>query len=405
MTASAMPVMPGADDVQLLIVDDLAENRLALSALVQEEGVCVHTAASGEAALDLLLQHEFALALLDVQMPEMSGFELAELIRGSSRTAHLPIVFVTASDRGAACSFRGYDNGAVDVLYKPLDPQAVRSKVRVFTELHRNSRLLRRQLVAVEAAHARQELLLAELQATQDALQRALRMRDEFMSLVSHELRTPLGVMTLDHSARRDRLARGDLAHFTPERLQAMAARDARQLRSMTRLIDDMLDTSRIQHGRLSIAPRPTDLGELARHVADDLAGLFGTVPLDVQATDGVAGCWDDARIAQVLANLLANALRHGQGRPVAVQVSWAADGRARLAVQDQGEGVPAADQQRIFEAFERGAASGPGLGLGLFISRHFVHAHGGEIRLHSTAGQGACFEVLLPTSPPAVAG
>ncbi|WP_343626912.1 hybrid sensor histidine kinase/response regulator [Roseateles puraquae] len=388
---------------KLLIVDDLPENLLALEALLRDDGLEIHAAQSGEAALSLLLEHEFALALLDVQMPEMSGFELAELIRGSSRTAHLPIVFVSAADHEPSYTFRGYENGAVDFLFKPLDALAVKSKVRVFTELYLKRRELRRQLIEVEAAHARQEQLLAELKQTQAELQRALRMRDEFMSMVSHELRTPLGVMTLDQSVRRDRLERGDLAYFSEERLRAMVARDARQLRSMTRLIDDMLDVSRIQHGKLSIRPSRTDLGELAQHIVDDYTVHFGQVPLHSRIEAGVVGDWDDSRISQVLVNLLSNALRYGEGRPVTVEVGATADGQARLAVTDQGRGISAHDQARIFEQFERGAAAGnsPGLGLGLFISRHFVRAHGGDIRLCSEPGRGACFEVLLPMSGP----
>jgi signal transduction histidine kinase len=389
------------DLAKLLIVDDLPENLVALEALLREEGLEVHAACSGEAALSLLLEHEFALALLDVQMPEMSGFELAELIRGSSRTAHLPIVFVSAADHEPSFTFRGYENGAVDFLFKPLDVLAVKSKVRVFTELYRKGRELRLQLHEVEAARARQEQLLAELQATQGELERALRMRDEFMSMVSHELRTPLGVMTLDQSVRRDRLERGDLGYFTADRLQAMVARDARQLRSMTRLIDDMLDVSRIQHGKLSIRPRPTDLGELASHIVEDFSVHFGKVPLTLRAEPGIVGEWDDSRIGQVLVNLLSNALRYGNGQPVTVEVDRPAPGMARLAVTDRGQGISPEDQQRIFDQFERGAAAGSsaGMGLGLFISRHFVQAHGGDIHLHSTPGEGARFEVLLPTA------
>jgi signal transduction histidine kinase len=388
-----------ADLVKILLVDDLPENLLALAALLRDDQLDIHTATSGEQALSLLLEHEFALALLDVQMPGMSGFELAELIRGSSRTAHLPIVFVSAADRSQAYTFRGYENGAVDFLYKPLDAHAVKSKVRVFTELHVKSRELRRQLVELEAARADQERLLAQLQATQADLQRALKVRDEFMSMVTHELRTPLGVMSLDVDIRQARLDRGDLAYFSPERLRAMLAKDARQVRSMTRLIEDMLDISRIQHGRLSIRPRRTDLGELARGIVDDFAAQYRDVPLAVQAEEGLVGEWDDSRIGQVLVNLLSNALRYGEGRPVRVDVTHTADGRARLAVTDQGMGIPPEDQHRIFEQFERlpGAASSPGMGLGLYISRHFVEAHGGCIAVHSEPGAGACFTVTLP--------
>lgn len=391
-----------SDAVNLLIVDDLPENLLALQALLRDDRLMLHTATSGEAALSLLLEHEFALALLDVQMPGMSGFELAELIRGSSRTRHLPIVFVSAADRDQSHTFRGYENGAVDFLYKPLDAHTVKSKVRVFTELHCKSRELRRQLVELEAARADQQRLLDELQHTQADLQRALKMRDEFMSMVTHELRTPLGVMALEVIMRQQRLDKGDLGWFSRERLQAMLDKDARQVRSMTRLIEDMLDISRIQHGMLSIRPQPTNLGELARRVVADFEAQYQQVPLQLAARPGIVGHWDDSRIAQVLVNLLSNALRYGQGGPVHVDVGLTDAGLARLAVTDQGPGIPPEDQQRIFEQFQRlpTSARAPGMGLGLFISQQFVQAHGGCIAVHSTPGEGACFEVLLPLTP-----
>ncbi|MGM9483156.1 hybrid sensor histidine kinase/response regulator [Roseateles sp. NT4] len=389
------------DDIaKILLVDDLPENLLALKALLRDiDRLEVHTATSGEEALSLLLEHEFALALLDVQMPGMTGFELAELIRGSSRTMHLPIVFVSAADREPSYTFRGYENGAVDFLYKPLDSHAVKSKVRVFTELHLKSRELRRQLLELETARVEQERLLATLTQTQAELQRSLTMRDEFMSMVSHELRTPLSVMSLDSVMRQEKLKKGDLAWFSPERLQSMVGRDARQLRSMTRLIDDMLDISRIQHGKLSIRPEHTDLGELARHIVADFDTHYRKVPLQVQVADGIVGNWDDSRIGQVLVNLLSNALRYGDGKPVQVEVARGDDGMALLAVTDQGAGIPVEEQQRIFEQFERGtgAEGSPGMGLGLFISRYFVQAHGGSLTVKSEPGAGSRFEVRLP--------
>jgi signal transduction histidine kinase len=241
--------------------------------------------------------------------------------------------------------------------------------------------------------------MLAELNAAQEQLRHALRMRDEFMSMVSHELRTPLNVMTLDATLRQERLNRDDLAYFTRERLQSMLARDSRQLKSMTRLISDMIDISRIQHGKLSIRPHATDLGELAAHVVADFGAHYGSVPLHLNAEPGVLGEWDESRIGQVLVNLLSNALRYGAGQPVQVDVTRTPDGMARLAVTDQGPGIPPEHQQKIFERFERlpDAGTVPGMGLGLFISRHFVQAHGGSLTVRSEPGQGACFEMVLP--------
>jgi CheY-like chemotaxis protein len=147
---------------KLLIVDDLPENLRALDALIRD-GRRHLPGALGEEALALMLEHEFALAILDVQMPGMDGFELAELMRGTERTRNIPIVFVSAAGRELNYAFKGYEPGAVDFLYKPLDPDAVRSKVNVFVELDQQRREMRRQMEALEKSRREQETLLREL--------------------------------------------------------------------------------------------------------------------------------------------------------------------------------------------------------------------------------------------------
>ena len=387
-----------ADIAKLLIVDDLPENLLALEALVRDDGIVVYRAGSGEEALSLLLDHEFALAIIDVQMPGMTGFELGELIRGSSRTKHLPIVFVSAAGKELNYAFTGYENGAVDSLHKPLDDFAVKSKVRVFTDLHRKRLELRKQLAELEAARARQDVLLNEVQATKTELQRTLKMRDEFMSMVVHELRTPLGVMSLEVVMRQHRLQRDDTAYFDAEHLATMFAKDARQIRSMTRLIEDMLDISRIQHGKLSIRLETTDLSELVRRVASDFSeqGHANLISAEVEAR--VIGRWDAFRIEQVLINLLSNAIRYGERRPIDVILARVGN-MAKLSVRDRGKGIGPDDRQRIFEQFVRldEQAMAPGMGLGLYITRHFVEAHGGSIAVESELGQGSTFTVSMP--------
>ena len=138
--------MSAHDPSKLLIVDDLPENLRALDALIRDEQRLVFQAQSGEEALSLMLEHEFALAILDVQMPGMDGFELAELMRSTSRTRNIPIVFVSAAGRELNYAFKGYETGAVDFLYKPLDPDAVRSKVHVFVTLDQQRREMQRQM-------------------------------------------------------------------------------------------------------------------------------------------------------------------------------------------------------------------------------------------------------------------
>lgn len=389
------------DPSKLLIVDDLPENLRALDALIRSEERLVFQASSGDEALALMLEHEFALAILDVQMPGMDGFELAELMRGTERTRNIPIVFVSAAGRELNYAFKGYESGAVDFLYKPLDPDAVRSKVKVFVTLDQQRREMQRQMAALERSRQEQETLLRELNQTQGELQRSLRMRDEFMSLVAHELRTPLNTLFLETQMRSLQLKRGTLASIDPKQFDAMIKRDERQIKAMIRLIDDMLDVSRMRSGQLSIRPAQVELMTLLERVISDLslqANATGC-KLSLQPHPPVQGCWDEFRIEQVVVNLLTNALRYGGGQPVEVSVQYA-ENLVRIHVRDEGKGIAPADLDRIFEPYERGARNGEpkGLGLGLYISRQLAVSHGGELRVTSKPGEGSTFTLILPT-------
>lgn len=389
------------DPSKLLIVDDLPENLRALDALIRGEERLVFQASGGEEALALMLEHEFALAILDVQMPGMDGFELAELMRGTERTRNIPIVFVSAAGRELNYAFKGYETGAVDFLYKPLDPDAVRSKVNVFVTLDQQRRQMQRQMAALERSRQEQETLLRELNQIQGELQRSLRMRDEFMSLVAHELRTPLNTLFLETQMRSLQLKRGTLASIQPEQFDAMIKRDERQIKAMIRLIDDMLDVSRMRSGQLSIRPAQVELMTLLERVVSDLslqAAATGC-KLSLQEHPPVQGCWDEFRIEQVVVNLLTNALRYGGGQPVEVSVQYA-ENLVRIHVRDEGKGIAQQDLERIFEPYERGARNGEpkGLGLGLYISRQLAVSHGGELRVTSKPGEGSTFTLSLPT-------
>ncbi|MCW2271742.1 Sensor protein TorS [compost metagenome] len=385
---------------KLLIVDDLPENLLALEALVKGSDCEVHQAQSADQALSLLLEHEFALAILDVQMPGMNGFELAELMRGMEKTKNIPIVFVSAAGREMNYAFKGYESGAVDFLHKPLDPHAVKSKVAVFIDLFRQRKALKQQLEAIERSREEQAQLLAQLQVTRGELERAVQMRDDFMSIVSHEVRTPLNGLILETQLRKMHLARDNADAFTLDKMRAMVERDERQINSLIRLIEDMLDVSRIRTGKLSIRPSLFDLSQLVGGLIENFAAqaIAAQSSINFSAEAALSGVWDEFRIEQVVANLLTNALRYGAKSPVQVR-TFEQQGMACIEVKDQGIGISEQNQQRIFQQFERVASSqsSAGLGLGLYISEQIVLAHGGSIGVHSIEGQGATFTVRLP--------
>lgn len=392
------------NSANILIVDDLPENLLALNALIRQDDRTIYQASCGEDALALLLDNEFAMAILDVQMPGMNGFELAELMRGTEKTRHIPIVFVSAAGKELNYAFKGYETGAVDFLYKPLDIDAVKSKVNVFVELYKQRNETRRQVAALEKSRQEQEVLLRELQVAQGELQNAVRMRDDFMSMVAHELRTPLNTLFLEAQLRKMQLDRGNTAVFDAAYLQKMVARDQRQIQSMVRLIDDMLDVSRIRSNRLSIRTSQVELQALLARVVgnpSNQASAAGST-ITLEPGEPATGNWDEFRIEQVVINLLTNALRYGKGKPVTVSTVSVPDG-VRIQVRDQGMGISEEDQKRIFEQFERanGNDGTGGLGLGLFITQQLVEAHGGQIGVESREGEGSTFSITLPFTTP----
>jgi signal transduction histidine kinase len=259
---------------------------------------------------------------------------------------------------------------------------------------------MQRQMEALEAARREQEVLLRELNATQAELQRSLRMRDEFMSLVAHELRTPLNTLFLETQMRSLQLKRGNLPAFNPEQMNNMIKRDERQIKAMIRLIDDMLDVSRMKSGTLSIRPGRVELMALLERVVNDLSLQAAAAGANVVLAQHqpVEGYWDEFRIEQVVVNLLTNAMRYGGGGTVEVSVHDE-DGNVRIAVRDHGKGIAPDYIDRIFEPYERGARNGEpkGLGLGLYISRQLAKSHGGELTVESTPGEGATFSLTLP--------
>jgi signal transduction histidine kinase len=381
--------------IKLLLVDDLEGNLLALKALLldtfpasgEKQDIDILMAKSGTEALSLLLDEDFALALIDVQMPRMDGFELAELMRGTDKTKRVPIIFVTAGARDANHTFKGYESGAVDFIYKPFDPEIVKSKVKIFVELARQRLLLKEQLL--------------QTQEKERELEKALSVRDEFLGIASHELRTPLTSLKL-HLQMMDRNVRKEGLHsISPERFDKMLRTSNRQVENLTRLIEDLMDVSRIANGKLQLESETTDLVAIVKEVADYFGEHLSAAGCDfkLDAPEPVIGTWDRHRIQQVIVNLISNAIKYGPGSPILVSVKTEND-HAIFSVSDHGIGIAEKDQKRIFDRFERavhGKSSVSGLGLGLFIVKEILNAQGGTIDVDSESGKGATFKVTLP--------
>jgi signal transduction histidine kinase len=358
--------------INILVVDDVPQNLIAIEALLARPGIALLKAASGAEALELLLVHEVALALVDVQMPNMDGFELAELIRGSERTRSIPLIFLTAASREPSYSFRGYEAGAVDFLHKPIDPKALTSKVNVFVELYQQKKQLSQQL---------------------DELRRALHMNEMFMAVLGHDLRTPLsvvmnGAMLLPMMTDHPKVA------VTAQRIQSSARR-------MTSMVDQLLDLARIRSGEMQLKAAPQDIVQLCRTIADEFTAPERASRVQVTHSGDPVAPVDGGIFAQALSNLLGNALQHGEAdAPVSVQIDGRAPDRLSIAIGNRGA-IPAERLEHIFEPFQHrdGARkSGQGLGLGLYTASTFIRAHGGDLAVASDAAGGTT--VLTVTLP-----
>jgi signal transduction histidine kinase len=352
---------------KFLLVDDLDANLALLEDALCGPGLELLRARSGPEALALLEAHEVALAIIDVQMPGMDGFELAERMRAAERTKRIPIIFLTAGARDSEKVFAGYEAGAVDFLFKPLNTEILKHKTNTFLELYEQRR----------------------------RLTDTLRLHEEMLAVVSHDLRTPLSAILMAAEIVRT-------STQEPIALKA-AARIESSGKRMLRIIQDLLDLSRARLGAgIPIERGPVDLVALAKKAAEEVEAATPNCRIEVEGEQAVEGLWDAARLEQVVVNLLTNAVSHGSG-PVGVGVRRASEQAAALSVQNGGF-IEAGMRSTLFEAFqERPDRQGrEGLGLGLYIVEQIVRAHGGTVKVTSTPDAGTTFEVTLPLAPAA---
>ncbi|WP_119154734.1 hybrid sensor histidine kinase/response regulator [Caldimonas tepidiphila] len=365
---------PQGEDVPVLVVDDVEQNLLAMEALLARPGIRVLTARGGVEALELLLRHEVAVALLDVQMPEMDGFTLAELMLGAERTRAVPIIFLTGRTEEPQRTFRAYGAGAVDFLHKPVEPQVLLAKVGVFVELFLQRRQLRERMAELE---------------------RVIRLNETMAAVLTHDLRTPLSAISLGAEIVR-RSAESETVRQAGARIRSSSAR-------MARMIDQLLDFSRIRSGMLHVEPRPGNLLATCEAAVAEIRQARPEARIDLDGQGELDAEFDPDRMMQVFNNLIDNAVQHGAaGVPVGVELDGRAPAQVRVRVRNTGT-VPEQARAELFTPFRsRPQKDSAGLGLGLYIVDQFVRAHGGRVECCSGTGGETVFELQLPRRVPA---
>ncbi len=421
--------------INILLVDDESRNLDALESVLQSPDYGLVRAQTAEQALLLLLHGDFAAIVLDIHMPQITGLELANLIKQRKRTQHIPIIFLTAYYQADKDVLEGYGSGAVDYLTKPLNPQILKSKIGVFVDLFRKSHallaantaleqeIIQRQNAETALRQANNELearvearaadLLrvneqlrkreADLRASEAQALAASRAKDDFLAALSHELRTPLNPVLLlaTEAAGNPQL---------PPAVRADFETIAKNVALEARLIDDLLDLTRIAHGKVKLETQPCDvhagLREAIAMTREEVNQKQIRLTLKLNAPRSLV-CGDDVRLKQVFWNVIKNAVKFTpEGGQITVETgSGEQSGELTVMVADTGIGMSPAELERVFQPFTQGdhvIQGGPhrfgGLGLGLAISKMMVKLHAGSIS--ATSGgrdQGTTVLIRLP--------
>ena len=399
--AQTPDVVDSTSPPTVLIVDDDPRNLFALESVLEGGNYSIAKAQSGSEALLALMSQEFAAIVLDVQMPELSGIELARLIKQRRRAQHIPIIFLTAHYVEEEHAVLAYDVGAVDYLTKPINPLVLRSKVNVFVDLFRKTRALATLNAKLEAQNeilereAEERMRRIQAEAAQAEAEAANEAKDRFLAMLSHELRTPLTPILYAVSLlERDQTC--------PAHVREALTTIRRNVGVEVRLIDDLLDLARTRSGKLTLQLEAVDAHDILR---DAIAICLGNVErraariVQEFRARNVRLEADPARVRQIFWNLLSNAVKFTPPEGTIHVRTQDFKDELQVEVTDTGPGIQSANLNSVFDAFEQVLPeSSAGLGLGLAICKALVELHGGFIEAQSLGpGTGASFIVRLP--------
>lgn len=365
----------------ILIVDDTPENLISLKKVLEKHDFEVDTAASGEEALKKVLKNSYVLIILDVQMPGMDGFEVAEAISGYSKAKETAIIFLSAANTEFRFIAKGYSSGGLDYITKPVDMNILLLKVKTFYRIYEQNRKLNEM----------QKSLIEEIEFRKEAE----RKKDEFISIASHELKTPLTsvkgyVQLLERSVQK-----GDT-----ETVKKHLEKAQGQLEKLNSLIADLLDISKIESGKLKFNKQNFAINTLIDNVIEV---MHQSNPEFKIRKKGEANCevyGDEMRIEQVIVNFLTNAIKYSPGTSEIELTVNVTDDQLYIGVKDFGIGMLPEQQKYVFDKFyrvEETSTRFQGLGIGLYISAEIINRHGGQIGVKSEYGKGSEFYFSMP--------